>query len=95
MSKQAMIDEIEYESFFVDDGDVEGAVLSQDRVVEIINKHLEGKVIVPEEITESMVMAVADARLEYVFKPCCTTMTATRKVEIDYSAMLSAAKEEK
>jgi len=86
MSKQEMIDElVQAANFHYGQGvtclDVEDAIA-------IINKHLEGKVIVPEDPTDAMMQ---EARH---INDCFSIAPEELNYDI-YKAMLSAAKEEK
>ena len=87
MSKQDLIDEL---SSYKYSGHLTGGPYLKyneaiQHAISIINEHLEGKVIVPEEPTEAIISAAIDNGAEGDVS-CIIS---------DYKAMLSAAKEEK
>lgn len=85
--KQAMIDE-----FTMLHDATENVVFIG--VIDIINKHLEGMVIVPEELTPEMINACADERIRRIEADEHHDGALT-KLKLDWKAMLTVAKEEK
>lgn len=93
MNKQTLIDAIEakldpdYTGIDYRDGFNDAL----ESAIGIITQHLDGYVILPEEMTDDMALAIGDERVRILMSN--ESYTSMAKVKLEYKAMIKASQE--